>query len=163
MTSAIKATIEEFAAPPRSKDTPFSQTRITQMIRSNQLKSPDAPSLPWDGPHDDNVRSDVEGSVSSTATLNPESPPPRSRPTAPALQDPEKITASTINSHTYSAGLPPLDLFIRTSGVMRLSDFMLWQCHQDTHIFFLQCFWPEFDLWHFIPVLLEWQWRRRHR
>ncbi len=38
---------------------------------------------------------------------------------------------------------------------------MLWQCHQDTEIVFLKCLWPEFDLWTFLPVLVEWQWRRK--
>jgi len=76
--------------------------------------------------------------------------------------DPEGITADTITAHTFtSSHTPPLDLLIRTSGVERLSDFMLWQCHQDTEIYFLQCMWPEFDLWHFLPVLLEWQWLRK--
>jgi hypothetical protein len=28
---------------------------------------------------------------------------------------------------------------------------------------FLSCLWPEFDLWHFLPVLLEWQWKQRQR
>jgi ditrans,polycis-polyprenyl diphosphate synthase len=69
----------------------------------------------------------------------------------------ESITPETIERHMYTAGCPPLDIFVRTSGVERLSDFMLWQCHQDTRIFFLKCLWPEFDLWHFIPVLVEWQ------
>jgi ditrans,polycis-polyprenyl diphosphate synthase len=43
-----------------------------------------------------------------------------------------------------------------------LSDFMLWQCHEDTELVFLDCLWPEFDLWHFLPVLVEWQWRQKH-
>jgi ditrans,polycis-polyprenyl diphosphate synthase len=34
---------------------------------------------------------------------------------------------------------------------------MLWQCHQNTEIVFLDVLWPEFDLWHFLPVLLGWQ------
>jgi ditrans,polycis-polyprenyl diphosphate synthase len=76
--------------------------------------------------------------------------------------DPETITEDTITAHTFTgADAPPLDLLIRTSGVERLSDFMLWQCHQETEIVFLKCMWPEFDLWHFMPVLLEWQWQRR--
>jgi ditrans,polycis-polyprenyl diphosphate synthase len=58
---------------------------------------------------------------------------------------------------------PPLDLLIRTSGVQRLSDFLLWQCHEDTEMRFLGCLWPEFDLWQFLPVLLEWQWKQRRR
>jgi len=75
----------------------------------------------------------------------------------------ENITADTLDRHMYTAENPPLDLFIRTSGVERLSDFMLWQCHQDTQIFFLKCLWPEFDLWHFLPVLVEWQWRQKQK
>ena len=62
----------------------------------------------------------------------------------------------------FTANDPPLDLLIRTSGVKRLSDFMLWQCHEDTEIVFLDCLWPEFDLWQFLPVLVEWQWRQKH-
>ena len=61
----------------------------------------------------------------------------------------------------YTANMPPLDLLVRTSGVERLSDFMLWQCHEGTEIAFLKVLWPEFDLWSFLPVLVEWQWRRR--
>jgi ditrans,polycis-polyprenyl diphosphate synthase len=111
-------------------------------------------------------RLDVDGSVSSSTTLLSESP--RSGPKGEekprlAYRDPETITVETLNNHMYTAGCPPLDLFIRTSGVTRLSDFMLWQCHENTHIFFLQCFWPDFDLWHFVPVLLEWQWRQKQQ
>lgn len=75
--------------------------------------------------------------------------------------DPESITADILNDHMFTAGLPRLELLVRTSGVERLSDFMLWQCHQDTEIVFLKCLWPEFDLWTFLPILVEWQWRRR--
>ncbi len=38
---------------------------------------------------------------------------------------------------------------------------MLWQCHEDTQIMFLDVLWPDFDLWSFLPVLWEWQWRAR--
>ncbi len=61
----------------------------------------------------------------------------------------------------FTADNPPLDLLVRTSGVHRLSDFMLWQCHQHTEIAFLDVLWPEFDLWTFLPVLWEWQWRQK--
>lgn len=68
----------------------------------------------------------------------------------------------TLESHLFTANNPPLDLLIRTSGVKRLSDFMLWQCHEETEIVFLDCLWPEFDLWQFLPVLVEWQWKMKH-
>ena len=77
------------------------------------------------------------------------------------LPDPETITAATLTKNMYTADAPPLDLLIRTSGVSRLSDFMLWQCHEDTEIRFLDILWPDFDLYHFLPVLLEWQYKQR--
>jgi ditrans,polycis-polyprenyl diphosphate synthase len=52
-------------------------------------------------------------------------------------------------------------MLIRTSGVSRLSDFLLWQVHENTQIVFLDVLWPEFDLWSFLPVLWGWQWRVR--
>jgi ditrans,polycis-polyprenyl diphosphate synthase len=81
--------------------------------------------------------------------------------TPPTYLDPETISVETLNNHMLTAGAPPLDLLVRTSGVERLSDFMLWQSHQDTSIVFLKCLWPEFDLWTFLPVLVEWQWQRK--
>ncbi|KAI0136949.1 Decaprenyl diphosphate synthase-like protein [Xylariales sp. AK1849] len=163
ITAAIKATVQEFSSPPEPPITPFSQARITQKIKSNQLKKSTSTSSLRDTSPDGNERSDLDDSVSSTTTLNPDSPrtAPKGGSKANDFKDKETITAGTINSHTYTAECPPLDMFIRTSGVMRLSDFMLWQCHEDTHIFFLKCFWPEFDLIHFVPVLLEWQWRQK--
>ena len=74
---------------------------------------------------------------------------------------PEAVTASTLTSHMFTADNPRLDLLVRTSSVHRLSDFMLWQCHQNTEIAFLDVLWPEFDLWTFLPVLWEWQWRQK--
>jgi hypothetical protein len=101
-------------------------------------------------------------SASTTLNLSASDPTSNGSNGPTNYPDPETITAKTLTSHTFT-GLrtPPLDLLIRTSGVERLSDFMLWQCHQETEIVFLKCMWPEFDLWHFMPVLLEWQWRRR--
>lgn len=163
MTAAIKATVDEFTTPPEPAAASFSQARITQTIRSNQLmRSGSSTSLRESSP-EPGAKSDVDDSVSSTTTLNPDSPQttPQKKGRTAALKDPETITVKTINSHMYTADCPPLDIFIRTSNVMRLSDFMLWQCHENTHIFFLKCFWPEMDLWHFIPVLLEWQWRQK--
>lgn len=77
------------------------------------------------------------------------------------LPDPETITAETLTKNMYTSDAPPLDLLVRTSGVSRLSDFMLWQCHENTEIRFLDILWPEFDLYHFLPVLLEWQYKQR--
>jgi ditrans,polycis-polyprenyl diphosphate synthase len=105
--------------------------------------------------------SDIDDSISSSTTLHPESPPTGSQDTS-VYPDPENITAETLENHLSTAGDPPLDLLIRTSGVNRLSDFMLWQCNEDTQLVFLDVLWPEFDLWHFLPVLIEWQWKQKH-
>ncbi|CAL5874709.1 uncharacterized protein PFLUO_LOCUS9010 [Penicillium psychrofluorescens] len=75
----------------------------------------------------------------------------------PVYLSPETITRQTLSDHMLTKGTPPLDMLIRTSGVERLSDFMLWQCHDNTEIVFLEVMWPEFDLWHFLPVMLAWQ------
>jgi ditrans,polycis-polyprenyl diphosphate synthase len=108
--------------------------------------------------------SDAEDSVSSSTTLHTDSPLNDSSDAKDdtVYPDPETITAHTIADHLFTAGNPPLDLLVRTSGVQRLSDFMLWQCQEGTEIVFLDCLWPEFDLRHFLPVLVEWQWRRKY-
>jgi undecaprenyl diphosphate synthase len=60
-----------------------------------------------------------------------------------------KIAASDINPQTFAlyldtAELPPPDLLIRTSGELRLSNFMLWQAAY-TELVFVDRLWPDFD------------------
>jgi len=161
ITTAIRATVEDYSKPLAAHARPFSQTRITQKIRSRNLTtSPSDSSLRTSSPTPSST-SDHDDSVSSSTTLHPESPPTDSRE-GTVYPDPETITSDTIEDHLFTAGDPPLDLLIRTSGVKRLSDFMLWQCHEDTELVFLDCLWPEFDLWQFLPVLVEWQWKQKH-
>lgn len=159
ITTAIRNTVDDFSKPLSSQARPFSQTRITQKIRSRNLNSTESTSRA-ESPTPSN-NSEKEESVSSSATLNPDSPPNDARENS-VYPDPETITADTIEDHLFTAGDPPLDLLVRTSGVNRLSDFLLWQCHQDTEVVFLDCLWPEFDLWQFLPVLVEWQWKQKH-
>lgn len=52
---------------------------------------------------------------------------------------------------------PPVDILVRTSGVHRLSDFMLWQITAQTLIRFVPTYWPVFGLWDLLPILLQWQ------
>ncbi|KAK0464443.1 dehydrodolichyl diphosphate synthetase [Desarmillaria tabescens] len=61
------------------------------------------------------------------------------------------------NLMTSKAGSPPLDIMIRTSGVKRLSDFLLWQCCEDTQIQFCSAYWPDFGLFDFVPIILDFQ------
>lgn len=69
---------------------------------------------------------------------------------------PSKITAKSLTENMFM-GFPPLDLLIRTSGVYRLSDFMLWQCHQDTDIEVVAMNWPDFGRWDIGLILWRWQ------
>lgn len=165
ITTAIRDTVVEYTRPLPESRRPFSESHISRNIRSRSLQP--GPSKPGSrrgrSSSSPNSTSDVEDSVSTSSTLHSDSPPvaPLAESATLIYPDPESIDPNTIERHLYTAGTPPLDLLIRTSGVERLSDFMLWQCHQDTKIVFLECLWPEFDLWHFLPVLLEWQWQRK--
>jgi len=61
------------------------------------------------------------------------------------------------NLLTSLGGSPPLDILIRTSGVKRLSDFLLWQCCEDTQIQYTDTYWPDFGLFDLIPIILDYQ------
>ncbi|KAF8875345.1 Decaprenyl diphosphate synthase-like protein [Gymnopilus junonius] len=69
------------------------------------------------------------------------------------------ITEKDIDTQlmTSLGGSPPLDILIRPSGVQRLSDYMLWQCCEDTQIQFCPTYWPDFGLFDFIPIILDYQ------
>lgn len=54
------------------------------------------------------------------------------------------VTPESIEKHLYTADLPPLDLLIRTSGEVRLSNFLLWQAAY-AEMLFLDLLWPDFD------------------
>ena len=58
--------------------------------------------------------------------------------------DPEAIDEETVDSALDTAGLPPLDLLIRTSGERRLSNFLLWQAAY-AELLFVDTLWPDFD------------------
>ncbi|KAF5358126.1 hypothetical protein D9756_001160 [Leucocoprinus leucothites] len=69
------------------------------------------------------------------------------------------FTKEEVDKHLMSTvrGSPPLDILVRTSGVKRLSDFMLWQCCENTQLQFSPKYWPDFGLWDFIPIILDYQ------
>jgi ditrans,polycis-polyprenyl diphosphate synthase len=170
ITSAVKSTVEQFSSPIDSLQTPskrtFSESHITQHIRKQMLgeeqgDTPEQSHSRSPSPSSSNeVKSNEDKHSSSTSTVLNTSEKGETS-SSPSYLDPETISAETLNDHMLTAGTPPLDLLVRTSGVERLSDFMLWQCHEETSVVFLKCLWPEFDLWHFLPVLVEWQWQRK--
>ncbi len=57
---------------------------------------------------------------------------------------PDDITPETLSEFLDTSGLPDPDLLIRTSGEIRLSNFLLWQCAY-TEFVFLDIFWPDFS------------------
>jgi undecaprenyl diphosphate synthase len=58
--------------------------------------------------------------------------------------NPQDITEQTIEACLDTAGIPDPDLLIRTSGEIRLSNYLLWQCAY-TEIYVTDCLWPDFD------------------
>ncbi|MCS7251779.1 MAG: isoprenyl transferase [Anaerolineae bacterium] len=57
---------------------------------------------------------------------------------------PEAVDESIISRYLYTAGLPDPDLIIRTSGEMRLSNFLLWQAAY-SEFYVTPVYWPDFD------------------
>jgi undecaprenyl diphosphate synthase len=58
--------------------------------------------------------------------------------------DPSQIDANAIEAELDTSDLPPLDLLIRTSGEVRLSNFLLWQAAY-AELLFVDTLWPDFD------------------
>lgn len=72
----------------------------------------------------------------------------------------EDISADLIEGRLLSSGIPDPDLLIRTSGEMRLSNFMLWQLAY-SEFWFTNSYWPEFDGNHLREAVAEYQRRSR--
>ena len=73
---------------------------------------------------------------------------------------PDKVTEAQLSSHLYTDGLPDPDLLIRTSGEMRVSNFLLWQIAY-AEIFVTETLWPDFHRAQLLEALLEFQKRER--
>jgi undecaprenyl diphosphate synthase len=77
----------------------------------------------------------------------------------PALK-PEDITEDTFRDYLYDGSIPDPDLLIRTSGEMRVSNFMLWQiAYSEIHV--TDVLWPDFGEVHLIEAIHEFQKRDR--
>ena len=70
------------------------------------------------------------------------------------------VTPSTIEAELDTAGLPPLDLLIRTSGEVRLSNFLLWQAAY-AEMVFTDVLWPDFTPAHLQAALGDFAGRER--
>lgn len=58
--------------------------------------------------------------------------------------EPEDINVDLVSDHLSTAGIPDPDLFIRTGGEKRISNFLMWQMAY-TELFFTDTLWPDFD------------------
>jgi len=67
---------------------------------------------------------------------------------------------AAISNHLYTAGLPDPDLLIRTSGEMRVSNFLLWQIAY-AEIYVTETLWPDFSRERLLEALVDFQKRER--
>jgi undecaprenyl diphosphate synthase len=74
--------------------------------------------------------------------------------------DPALLDERQFSNLLYTAGQPDPDLLIRTSGEMRVSNFLLWQIAY-SEIYVTDTLWPDFGRAHLIEALLDYQRRER--
>ncbi len=72
----------------------------------------------------------------------------------------QDVTEETFDAHMSLAGLPPPDLFIRTSGEQRISNFLLWDLKY-TELYFTEVYWPDFREAAFGQAVSDYQSRQR--
>lgn len=72
----------------------------------------------------------------------------------------EDISERTVEERLYTAGLPPLDLVIRPSGDLRVSNFLLWQIAY-AEFWFTKINWPDFKASDLFAAVLDYQKRDR--
>ena len=73
---------------------------------------------------------------------------------------PQDISEGTISEHLYTSGMPDPDLLIRTSGEMRISNFLLWQISY-SELVVTEKLWPDFDELEFCAAVEEFAVRNR--
>jgi undecaprenyl diphosphate synthase len=73
---------------------------------------------------------------------------------------PEQITEEVFSNHLYTRGMPDPDLLIRTSGEMRISNFLLWQIAY-AEIFVTETLWPDFRRGELVQILHDYAKRER--
>ena len=70
---------------------------------------------------------------------------------------PVDVSQHLMDACMFTQQEAPLDILVRTSGEVRLSDFMLWQTSRDTYVHFVNVLWPDFSFWDMLPILLCFQ------
>ncbi len=74
--------------------------------------------------------------------------------------EPSGVNAATIERHLSTAGIPEPELLVRTSGEMRISNFLLWQLAY-TELYFTGVLWPDFRKEHLYEAVSAYQQRER--
>jgi undecaprenyl diphosphate synthase len=73
---------------------------------------------------------------------------------------PGRVSEKTITARLYDTELPDVDLFVRTSGEQRISNYLLWQAAY-AELVFLDVLWPDFSREHFVDAVRTYQQRGR--
>lgn len=74
--------------------------------------------------------------------------------------EPETVNADLVNRYLFTSGVPDPDLVIRTSGELRVSNFLIWQAAY-AEWYFTPTYWPDFDRTEFHRALVEYSQRNR--
>ena len=82
------------------------------------------------------------------------------RDVAAGKVNPDEITMDVFSGYLDTGGLPDPDFLIRTSGEMRISNFLLWQLAY-TELYFTETYWPDFTINEFHKALADFQSRER--
>lgn len=72
----------------------------------------------------------------------------------------DSVTPADFEKNLYTAGLSDPDLLIRTSGELRLSNYLLWQLAY-SELYVTQTYWPDFSKWDFLRAIKDYQSRER--
>ena len=72
----------------------------------------------------------------------------------------DSVTPADFEKNLYTTGLPDPDLLIRTSGELRLSNYLLWQLAY-SELYVTQTYWPDFSKWDFLRAIKDYQRRER--
>ena len=101
-----------------------------------------------------------DGKITLAVALNDGAQQEIARAAAQALAQTGEVTPESIAQNLDTADLPPLDLLIRTSGELRLSNFLLWQAAY-AEMYFTDILWPDFTPGHLEQALESFAARER--
>src|SRR5438552_1311750 len=72
----------------------------------------------------------------------------------------DELSEARLAAELYTQGLPELDLLVRTSGELRISNFLLWQ-NAYAEIYVTETLWPDFRRVHLLEAVIDYQQRSR--